>query len=78
MKAKFTVEIEATKEEIDSFTKNINKFVYRNNDFLMDVHPVGGYVPRFYLPTRKRRMNFKKEINNANNTKNTWKSKKVS
>lgn len=60
MKAKFTLEIEASKEEIDSFTKNINKFIYRNNDFLMDVKPIGGYVPRFYLPSRRKRLNFKK------------------
>jgi len=78
MKAKFTIEIEASKDEIDSFTKNINKFVYRNNDFLMDVKPIGGYVPRFYLPIRKRRMNFKKEMNNANSTKSTRKNTKVS
>jgi len=60
MKAKFTIEIEASKDEIDDFTKNMNKFIYHNRNFAIDVKPIGGYVPRFYLPTRKKRMHFKK------------------
>lgn len=60
MKAKFTIELEATKEEIDSFTSGINRFVQRNRDFVIDVKPVGGYVPRFYLPKRSPRFKFKK------------------
>ena len=59
MKAKFTIELEASKEEIDSFTSSINRFVHRNRDLVIDVKPVGGYVPRFYLPKRQPRFKFK-------------------
>ena len=59
MKAKFTIELEATKEEIDAFTSNINRFTQRNREFVIDVLPSGGYVPRFYLPKRKSRIKIK-------------------
>jgi len=52
MKAKFTIELEADKEEINDFVKNINHFVHRRDNILIDVKPVGGYIPRFYLPKR--------------------------
>jgi len=80
MKAKFTIEIEATKDEIDAFTNNINRFVYKNNNLLVDVKPIGGYIPRFYLPTRKKRMDFKrkKRVIHDRSTENTWKDKKIS
>ena len=54
MKAKFTIEIEATKDEINEFANNVNHFVHRKRNVVIDVKPVGGYVPRFYLPKRKR------------------------
>jgi hypothetical protein len=58
MKAKFTIELEATKEEIDAFAQNINFFTQRNKNFSIDVLPSDGYVPRFYLPKRKGQMHF--------------------
>lgn len=54
MKAKFTIELEADKDEINDFVNNINHFVHRRNNLRIDVKPVGGYVPRFYLPRRKK------------------------
>jgi len=55
MKTKFTIEIEGSREEIDEFTRGVNKFVHRNRQVLLDVKPMGGYVPRFYLPRRKKK-----------------------
>jgi len=54
MKAKFTIELEADKDEINDFVNNINHFIHRRKDILIDVKPIGGYVPRFYLPRRKK------------------------
>ena len=54
MKAKFTIEIEADKEEINNFANNINRFVHHNENIIIDVKPLGGYVPRFYLPRRTK------------------------
>lgn len=54
MKATFTIELEASKDEINEFADNINYFVHRKRNLIIDVKPVGGYIPRFYLPKRKK------------------------
>lgn len=53
MKAKFIIELEAEKNEINDFVKNINHFVHRRRSIVIDVEPLGGYIPQFYLPQRK-------------------------
>jgi len=50
MRAKFTIEVEASKDEINEFADNISSFVKRKRGMLLDVKPVGGYVPHFNLP----------------------------
>jgi len=54
MKTKITFELEGTKEEINNFAKGINSYVFHNKSVRLDVKPMGGYIPRFYLPHRKR------------------------
>lgn len=54
MKAKFTIELEAEKDDINNFANNINRFIHHNGNIIIDVKPIGGYVPRFYLPHRKK------------------------
>ena len=61
MKATFTIELEGSKKELNDFANNINHFVHRRRNISIDVKPIGGYVPRFYLPKRKY-LKFKKEV----------------